>query len=227
MPIGGRSTLWWSVNEERRARKQNLSQQPSQFPRCPVLVCMSGFILNVDVPTEETPGSSTGVSSANFVPMSTPRRRLAAALDMEKKICAKLEQQGWTLVIRQGKKIGNEYALVTTYSKFPDVRLAVYQTNNCRIQEVLYCSEVDLALVDQQTAKKHISAELSKYMFDDVGNLIKKPVDIGSRNSSRARQVLSAAEQYTAVLQQTKKLNLQASERQTPAVPLFKDTQMS
>ena len=70
-------------------------------------------------------------------PLSTPRRRLRQALDLEKAICQKLEQQGWTMIIRAGKKIGSIYALVTGYTKFPDVRLAVYQTNNSRIQEII------------------------------------------------------------------------------------------
>ena len=71
-------------------------------------------------------------------PLSTPRRRLRQALDLEKAICQKLEQQGWTMIIRAGKKIGSIYALVTGYTKFPDVRLAVYQTNNSRIQEIIF-----------------------------------------------------------------------------------------
>eukprot|EP00505_MAST-04D_sp_SCG-Rhode-Island_P004299 Stramenopile-MAST_4_protein_4299 len=165
---------------------------------------MSAFMLNLDVSAT----SGNGAPAA-FVPLSTPRRRLAAALDMEKKICAKLEQQGWHLVLRQGKKIGAVYALVTAYAKFPDVRLAIYQTNNCQIQEVLFCSETDLSLVNQQVAKKRINAELAKYTFDEIGRLIKKPVDISGKGASRAAQVLSTAEAYTAVLQQTKKLNLQ------------------
>ena len=173
-------------------------------------------MLNLDAPAT----SGNGAPAA-FVPLSTPRRRLAAALDMEKKICAKLEQQGWHLVLRQGKKIGAVYALVTAYAKFPDVRLAIYQTNNCQIQEVLFCSEVDLALVKQPVAKKRINAELAKYTFDDIGNLIKKPVDISGKGASRAAQVLSTAEAYTAVLQQTKKLNLQTGLQKKSAAPMF------
>lgn len=106
-------------------------------------------------------------------PLSTPRRRLRQALDLEKAICQKLEQQGWTMIIRAGKKIGSIYALVTGYTKFPDVRLAVYQTNNSRIQEIKFKSEIDLTLANSSTRKSYINNYLKQYTFNDQGDLVK------------------------------------------------------
>ena len=107
------------------------------------------------------------------VPLSTPRRRLRQALDLEKAICQKLEQQGWTMIIRAGKKIGSVYALVTGYTKFPDVRLAVYQTNNSRIQEIIFKSEMDLTLANTSTRKAYINNYLKQYTFNEQGDLVR------------------------------------------------------
>ena len=114
------------------------------------------------------------------VPLSTPRRRLRQALDLEKAICQKLEQQGWTMIIRAGKKIGSVYALVTGYTKFPDVRLAVYQTNNSRIQEIVFKSEMDLTLANTLCEIKYKIQTYNldnlfykQYTFNEQGDLVR------------------------------------------------------
>lgn len=117
-------------------------------------------------------------------PLSTPRRRLRQALDLEKAICQKLEQQGWTMIIRAGKKIGSIYALVTGYTKFPDVRLAVYQTNNSRIQEIIFKSEIDLSLANTSARKLYINNYLKQYTFNEQGDLVKIAVESNNSNGS-------------------------------------------
>jgi len=117
--------------------------------------------------------SRANSTNSSNVPLSTPRRRLRQALDLEKAICQKLEQQGWNMVIRAGKKIGSIYALVTGYAKFPDVRLAVYQTNNSRIQEILFKSDIDLNLCTTSVRKSYINNYLKQYTFNEQGDLIR------------------------------------------------------
>ena len=178
---------------------------------------MAGFMrqLSVDLPTESG-GASVVMgppksSVPTPVPMSTPRRRLRAALDMEKAICAKLEQQGWNMILRAGKKIGNIYALVTGYTKFPDVRLAVYQTNNCQIQELLFKSETDLAMLTPSNVKKIINDYLAKFTFNDAGRLVKKNELVDSAAKEKLSHASTATDSaYASVLKSTQNLNLQS-----------------
>ena len=179
---------------------------------------MAGFMpqLSIDLSAESAQGVPAGMgppaSRAPPVPMSTPRRRLRAALDMEKAICAKLEQQGWNMIIRAGKKIGKIYALVTGYTKFPDVRLAVYQTNNCQIQELIFRSETDLAMTTPSNVKKIINDYLAQYTFNYAGCLVKKDTLINSAVKDKLGEggAATAGDDYASVLKATQNLNLQS-----------------
>ena len=73
--------------------------------------------------TARLSSSQDAVNQVNAV--STPRRRLRAALQLEKEISEQLESEGWTTIKRAGKKIGDIYTLVSVCYKAPDVRFTV------------------------------------------------------------------------------------------------------
>ena len=85
----------------------------------------------------------------NPKPISTPRRRLRDALRLEKDICLRLANSGWKLAYRGGKKVDGRYGLVSAYSKCPDVRVTLYQTQTSEVQELFFQYPADLMSHDQ------------------------------------------------------------------------------
>eukprot|EP00949_MAST-11_sp_MAST-11-sp1_P002922 g2922.t1 len=117
------------------------------------------------------PAAGKGTHSKS-TPLSTPRRRLRDALQMEKIYTQKLEAQGWKLVVRAGKKIEDKYTLVTGWGKFPDVRVTVYQTQSCRLQEFNFQHEEDLNDLEPGARKKIVYKFLDDFGFDKHGDLV-------------------------------------------------------
>lgn len=107
--------------------------------------------------------------------ISTPRRRLRDALNMEKQICEQLLSTGWVLAVRAGKKIDGRYGLVSAYSKFPDVRVTVYQTQTSQLQELFFQHPTNLADMDSRSRKQAVFKFIDTLVFNAVGNLVPRP----------------------------------------------------
>jgi hypothetical protein len=125
--------------------------------------------------TATTTTTTTSSASANFLPISTPRRRLRDALKMEKVICEQLLQTGWLLVVRAGKKIDGRYGLVSAYAKFPDVRVTVYQTQTSQLQELYFKHGKDLSQMSTKERKKVVFEFINTLVFNGVNMLIPNP----------------------------------------------------
>ena len=111
------------------------------------------------------------------LPISTPRRRLRDALKMEKQICEQLMATGWVLVVRAGKKIDGRYALVSAYTKFPDVRVTVYQTMTSQLQELFFTHEEDLSQMDARKRKAVVFEFINGLVYNLSGMLVPNPID--------------------------------------------------
>ena len=125
----------------------------------------------------EAGGPESGPPSARGFDrmISTPRRRLRDALNMEKQICEQLLSTGWVLAVRAGKKIDGKYGLVSAYTKFPDVRVTVYQTQTSQLQELFFQHPTNLADMDARSRKRVVFKFIDTLVFNAVGNLVPRP----------------------------------------------------
>ena len=83
---------------------------------------------------------------------------------------------GWSLVVRAGKKIDGRYALVSAYTKFPDVRVTVYQTQTSQLQELFFTHALDLAKTGAKKRKAIVFEFINGLVFNAVGMLVPNPV---------------------------------------------------
>ena len=154
------------LQEKHRGRGQ--SPPPVDIPKM-YLNKMASIQIS-DNPTQGPP-SARGFDRM----LSTPRRRLRDALNMEKQICEQLLSTGWVLAVRAGKKIDGRYGLVSAYSKFPDIRVTVYQTQTSQLQELFFQHPTNLADMDSRSRKQVVFKFIDTLVFNGVGMLVPRP----------------------------------------------------
>ena len=108
---------------------------------------------------------------AEFLPLSTPRRRLHEALRMEALVTAEMEKDGWALVVKAGRKLGGRLVLITAHYTRAQLRVSVYEAASCRLQEIRRACDVDLVALGGAAAKRYVNGVLDAYTLDDKANL--------------------------------------------------------
>ena len=106
-----------------------------------------------------------------YLPVSTPRRRLHEALQMEAAITKELESQGWVPVVKAGRKLDGVLVLVTAHCSGMELRVSVYDSQTCQLQEIRRTCDMDLTRLGKGPARAFVFTVLDEYGFGPDGKL--------------------------------------------------------
>ena len=89
---------------------------------------------------------------------------------MEALVTAEMEKEGWTLVVKAGRKLGGRLVLITAHYNRSQLRISVYEATSCQLQEIRRPCNVDLVALGS-AAKRYVNTVLDEYTFDGKGSL--------------------------------------------------------